>query len=336
MFERLFSRPKPPVEPVPDLNPAQDDLELRVVMETVKTGDWGAAKTLIDAAGTRWDLRGRRVALLSPGADDGAWLEAWLAAEPDNPTAVLLRACSLAGQAGAARGGASAANTTAEQFAKFDELLEESRVMMHRAVELAPHDPVPWTNMLSTYMSRGQEYRADFSDTFAQAKRLDPVNFDLYTTATGYLCEKWYGSHEEMFAVAREVSAVAPPGAPSVMMPYLAHFEYAMREFSWDKRSVEARAACRDYLRRPEVAAELDGCVAKWRAVPPQPLGRSMTARHWAALGYTLRGMAPQAKAMLDEIGPYLGVTPVWGYFYSKRADGFLAAWRWANNVMVK
>ena len=116
-------------------------------------------------------------------------------------------------------------------------------------------------------------------------------------------------------------------------MPFLAHFEYAMREYSWDKRSDDARNAVRGYFRGHDVQQELDACVAKWRASAPRQFGRTMTCRNWLALGYALAGRRSEAKAVFDDIGPYLGSTPVWAYFYGRQSEGFLTSWRWANGV---
>jgi hypothetical protein len=89
----------------------------------------------------------------------------------------------------------------------------------------------------------------------------------------------------------------------------------------------------RRYIARPEVQYELDSCVAKWHAAGPPRLGRSTTLRHWAALGYVLADRKPEAKAVFDEIGPYLRPPAVvWGYFYAGRDDGVVKGWQWANS----
>jgi hypothetical protein len=330
MFKRLFSRG--PAEPTLDTDPAQDDLDLRIARQKASTGDWTAARNIIEAAGSDWEVRGRRIAVLgTTAANDDRWLEAWLGAVPNDPAAAAVVATSMSERAGNARGGASAANTTAEQFAGFERFAAEATKASHRAIELAPNDPVPWVEVVrSTIANRCQP---EFYEAFAEGTRRDPYNFDLHLAAVNFLCEKWYGSHEQMFAAARDVAFRAPAGASAVMLPYLAHFEFAMREYSWDIRTKESFAECQRYFQRPEVQQELDACVAKWRGAGRLGLGRTMTCRNWQAIGYVLSGRKEEAKAVFDEIGPYLGSTPAWGYFHFRQSQGFLAGWRWANKA---
>src|SRR5689334_4722568 len=104
MFRRLFGRT--PVLPEPDTDRAYDDLDLRAAREQAVAGDWAAAKAVIDAAGPDWELRARRIMVLAEAAPESApqWLDAWLAAEPEDPTAVTLHAAALDDRAGDARG----------------------------------------------------------------------------------------------------------------------------------------------------------------------------------------------------------------------------------------
>jgi hypothetical protein len=334
MFQRMFNRSPRPVEPVLDTDPAQDDLDLRAAREKASSGDWTAARDVVEAACGDWELRGRRIAVLSmAAADGGAWLDAWLHAAPDDQAAAAIVASSLSDRASRARGAASAANTSRAQFDSFAELSARAATASRRAIALAPHDPVPWAEVLHSMFASGRGLQAEFAEALAEGTRRDPYNFELHLTAVSFLCEKWYGSHDEMFAAARGVAAAAPSGASAVMLPFLAHFEYAMREYSWDKRTEASRADCQRYFQHPDVQRELDACVTKWSAAGPSSLGRAMTCRNWEALGYTLAGRRDEAKAVFDEIGPHLGSAPAWAYFHRHQSDGFLAGWRWANRV---
>lgn len=58
-----------------------------------------------------------------------------------------------------------------------------------------------------------------------------------------------------------------------------------------------------------------------------------VTCRHWQVIGYMLGGRRTEARAVLDEIGAFLGSTPAWGYFYHDQSEGFRAAWQWANSA---
>jgi hypothetical protein len=332
MFDRMFQRGPAPVEPVVDTDPARDDLDLRDAREKARGGDWGAARAVIDAAGRDWELRGQRIGVLSMIADD-AWIRAWQEAVPNDPAAALIHASWLFDKAADARGSASAAHTSSEQFENFARLSKEAAAAGQRAIALAPEDPAPWSQLIGTMFADGRQRKDEFAMVFAEGRRRDPFNFDLHVKAVSFLCEKWYGSHEEMFHVARGASAAAPPGSGAVMLPVFAHLEYAMREYSWEKRTDEARDAVRRFLGREDIRRELDACVAKWRASGPRRLGSTMACYNWLALAYTLAGRRDEARAAFDQIGPYLGSAPTWGYFYRRRSEGFLAGWRWAHGV---
>ncbi|MFC6020036.1 hypothetical protein ACFP2T_28060 [Plantactinospora solaniradicis] len=335
MFSRFFRREPHgpgPVPPVLDTDTALDDHALRHARDRAQAGDWIAARDVVTVAGADWELRSRRIVVLcEAAAQNDAWLYDWLRSAPEDPAAVTIYAATLATRAGDARGDAPASRTSPEQFRAFKELSDAAAVASRRAITLAgPHDPTPFIELLGAAFADGRVDTPEFRELLAEAKRRDPYHFDLHLTVVSLLCQKWFGSHEQMFTAAREVAAAAPPGANVVMMPFLAHFEFAMREYGWDQRTPESLAACSRHFQRPEVQAELDSWAAKWRAGVPRP-GRAMTCRHWLALAYFLSGRRAETKAVLDEIGPYVGSTLAWAYFLPSTEEGFLTAWRWAN-----
>ncbi|MBF9132867.1 hypothetical protein I0C86_28490 [Plantactinospora sp. S1510] len=335
MFSRIFRRePGEPrlTPPVLDTDIALDDHAVRHARDRARAGDWTAARDVVAVAGTDWELRSRRISVLSDAAvENDAWLYAWLRSSPDDPTAVTIYAEVLGVRAGDARGDAPASRTSPEQFRAFAELSDAAATASRRAIALAgPDDPTPYVELLGAAFADGQVDSPEFQEALAEAKRRDPYNFDLHVTMVSLLCQKWFGSHEQMFGAAREVAGAAPPGANVVVVPFLAHFEYAMREYGWDQRTPESLAACSRHFQRPEVQRELDTWAAKWRAGPHGP-ARAMTCRHWLALAYFLARRRAETKAALDEIGPYLGPTLAWAYFFPSTEAGFLTAWRWAN-----
>ncbi|MFC7529779.1 hypothetical protein [Actinoplanes sp. GCM10030250] len=339
MFSRLFrsapARPAGPAAPPLDLDPALDDHQLRAAISRAAAGDWTAARDVVAAAGSDWELRGRRIGLLGGAATDGdAWLYDWLRAAPEDPAAVSIQASMLNSRAGDARGSAPADQTSAEQFQAFAALSDAAAEVSRRAVALAgPYDPTPYVELLDAMFADGRVQSPEFRDVLAEARRRDPFHFDLHVTLVSLLCEKWYGSHEQMFQAAREVSAAAPAGSNTVMMPFLAHFEYAMREFSWNKSTGQSVADTAMYFQRPEVQRELDACAAKWRAGPHGP-SRAMTCRNWLALYYFLSNRPEEGRQMFAEIGPYAGSTIVWAYFLGTVENGFSAAWRFCHRAV--
>ena len=180
--------------------------------------------------------------------------------------------------------------------------------------------------------SDGRRQRDEFLAATGEAVKRDPYNFDAHLSAVSFLCEKWYGSHEEMFAAARAPATSAPTGSSVAMLPLIAHFEYALREYGFETRT-ESLPAKANYFRRAEVIGEIDACAAKWRgAGDPRLTGRGVTLRHWLALANYLAGHDQRGtKAILAQVGPYLGSTPAYGYFWMRQSEGFKVVWKWAN-----
>ncbi|GAA3755196.1 hypothetical protein GCM10022225_44940 [Plantactinospora mayteni] len=288
---------------------------MRTARDRALAGDWAAARNLIEATGRDWELRGRRLSVLGTAAGQSPhWLDAWAAGAPHDPTVAILRADALMDQAGEARGAASARNTSREQFQEFARLSTLAAQASEHAVELNPDDPYPWATRLTSMLANGHRQRDEFLATMGEAVTRDPYNFETHLMAATFLCEKWYGSHEEMFAAAREPAAAAPVGSSVAMLPLLAHFEYALREYGFDTRA-ESLTAKASYFRRPEVIREIEACAAKWRgAGEPRLIGRGITLRHWLALANYLAGHDRKGtRALLTQIGPYLGSTAVYG-----------------------
>lgn len=333
VFRNLFNRGPEPVEPAADLDPALDDHDLRAARDKALTGDWQAARDVVEAAGSDWERRGRRVSALGvAAADDGAWLDAWRAEIPDDPAAAAIWASTLAERAGRARGAAPAADTSREQFVGFTELSAQAAAAGRQAIALAPHDPVPRVDVLWAMFAGGRGRQQEFADALAEVRRRDRFNFAAHLAAVSFHCEKWFGSHDAMFGLARATAAAAPPGAGVTLLPVFAHFEYAMREFNWGTPTPKGLLACRRYFQRPEVQRELDACVAKWRAAGSPTHADAMVCRNWIAVAYALSDRRAEAKAVFDEIGPYV-TSPAWSYFFGGRKHGFLSNWRWANRV---
>lgn len=327
----MFGRFREP--PALDTDLGQADLELRAARDRAVDGDWTAARDLLAATGRDWELRGRRLTVLAAAAARSPmWLDLWESAVPADPAVAILRADALNDQSRTARGAASAQHTSQQQFKEFHRLSGLAAEASRRAVVLNPDDPCPWTIRMTTMFAEGRRQRGEFLQSFGEAVRRDPFNFEAHSTALNFLCEKWFGSHEEMFAAARGPAAAAPPGSSVVMLPLLAHFEYMLRAF-WDESWEQSLPAQMAYFRRPEVYQEINDCAVKWCATgTPRMLGRGVTLRLWLALANFLADRdRAGTRVLLREIGPYLGSTVAYGYFWSRQSDGLHAIWKWAG-----
>ncbi|HEY5822154.1 MAG TPA: hypothetical protein VIT20_09275 [Propionibacteriaceae bacterium] len=144
-----------------------------------------------------------------------------------------------------------------------------------------------------------------------------------------FACEKWFGSHEEMFANAREVASAAPPGAGVAMLPVFAHFEYSLREHLWPGRAKPKLT--KQYFGQKGVQDEIDWCVDKWLATGRPAHARSMQLRNWQALAYCLGGRTDAAREVFAEIGPLVGDVSQWSIFGVEDAAETFVHWRqWA------
>jgi hypothetical protein len=333
LVRRVISGPFPPT---PEFDADEQlmikDAVLRDARERLlRDGDWRVAKQAIEAAGTDWALRGYRLGVIAGlAAADDNWFDAWVRAEPSDPAAALIWADVLGRRAGEARGSASAARTSREQFESFHILSAKAAEASVRALELAdPRDPGPIIELMSSCFSEGA---GQLNELYAEARRRDPHNFSMHEVAVMLTCQKWYGSHERMFAVAHAAAEAAPPGHRTTLLPLFAHFEYAMREFAWDDRSKQSQKAVRKYFRKPEVQRDCDAWIAKFRAAPPssEQLGQ---VRQWMAAYYSLIGRKKEAKVVFDELGPYVSPDNQWGWFWGDMEYGYLKSWWWANGV---
>jgi hypothetical protein len=318
MLKRIFGgRDKPSL----DTDAALDDMELRAARAAVQSrGDWRAAQAVIAAAGRDWERRGHRCGVLAGvvPAGDG-WLGGWLAASPDDPTAWTLKASVDSDRAGEARGSASAANTTAEQFRLFEELMAVAEQTAQRAIKLGPDDPTPWVNYLWSLFPDGRTKQ--FAVGFAELRARDPYHYTGHEAALQFYAEKWYGSHDKMYEMARATAASAPPGAAVNMLPIQGHIEYCLREYFWDANNDVAGNV--GFWRKPAVQRELDACVANWRAGGSPPHALAMKTRSVQALAYMWSGRHAEAARVFAEIGPYLGGGYPWYYLGRDSAKHF-------------
>ncbi|GAA3035585.1 hypothetical protein GCM10020000_11320 [Streptomyces olivoverticillatus] len=174
----------------------------------------------------QWERRSGYVAALAEFAlHNPGWLDAWLADEPENPDAVLVKADLCIDQAWEVRSAARANAVSRDQFQGFFALLQDAAPVIGAAIELNPADPVPWRIAL-THALGTQASREVFDSYWEEAVARAPHHFGCHSVALQYLCEKWYGSHEEMFAFAENAAEQALPGSKLHALPLKAAVEY--------------------------------------------------------------------------------------------------------------
>jgi hypothetical protein len=335
LIRRIFGGPLPALpEFEGDAGLFNPDQMSREAQERVlRDGDWRAARDAIEAAGDDWDLRGYRIGVFAGLAgEDDEWFDGWMRAEPSDPAAALIWANVLAGRAGSARGSGKASQTSDEQFHSYHVLSEKAADAGMRALELAPpNDPGPVVLLMGRSFSGGV---GAFDELYDEAVRRDPHNFTAHDTALTLRCQKWYGSHQQMFRIARDAAEAAPPGHKTVLLPLVAHIEYALLEFAWDdeKDYDQTLRDAKNYFTSPAVTQDIDRWIAKWRAAEPSTV-YATGVRQWMAMYYSLIGNKAEAKRVFDEIGPYVHPKVGWHWLWGESKYGYLKSWWWANGV---
>lgn len=216
--------------PVLVTDAALDDVEIREIGQNLTLGgDFAPAAELLSRIGPDWARRAVAVTALGDvAAARPEWLRTWQAEQPESADPLVVTAAAMVRAAWDARGAARATLTSGQQFADFRELLVEADHACLLATEAARDDPTPWVSWLR--VCRGLGVPRDVFEARWQALcERDPQHRAGHDAALQYLCEKWHGSHDDMYAFARKAAADAPDGSPLVVLVVEAHIEYALR-----------------------------------------------------------------------------------------------------------
>ncbi|MFK0254342.1 hypothetical protein [Streptomyces sp. NPDC090445] len=296
--------------------------EETAALAAVRAGDWQAGAGWIDAAGTDWEERWDRVRTLSEAAaEDDAWLLAWQAARPGDPTAAVVEADTAVQVAWNVRGSQSGARTTQEQFRLFRELLLTAERTAHAAQKLAdPADPVPYMVEQAIGMGLGYPHER-YEELWAQITARAPRLLTAHTHCMQYWAAKWRGSHELALGFARKAADAAEPGELLSLLPLIAYFENE----AWTK-DLQAE----DYYKEPEVRAAVDAALADLAAAAPGDR-RAVRLRHMLAWMLFWQDRDAEAVEQFRLIDGYIGTIP-WSY-HSQPKRRYLYARDWAVRV---
>jgi hypothetical protein len=307
-FDKLFSRrPKLP-DPVHD--PFGGDVAIRGVVEGLKQGDWRAADELL-AATRKGDDRAARAGHIVAAANDWpAWIDAWHAARSDRPEPWLIRGALRIGEAWKARGTGRADEVDDLAWPVFFERLREAEADLGEAIRRDETDATPWAYLLITGSALdqdGEEVRARFDE----ARKRDPQGWLAPWQALNALSEKWSGSHDIMFAFAREIAAGAPPGSQLhtlIAEAHLHRWQYFSMEDPKDPKG-QSR-----YFDEDSVQKDLGRA---WERGPGSPLfKRGRFANGQLALfafAFSLGEDLDLARAAFEKLNNHLTMTP-WSY----------------------
>ncbi|MFD5880374.1 hypothetical protein [Streptomyces yangpuensis] len=296
--------------------------ERKAALDAVRAGDWEAGAAYVEACGTDWEERWQRVrALAEVAAEDDAWLLAWRAARPADPSAALVNADTGVLVAWNVRGSARASHTTQEQFRIFHELLAKAQEQAWEAQRLAdPADPVPY--MVEQSVSLGLGYpHEQYRRLWSQITKRDPKNLSAHTNAMQYWSQKWRGSHERALAFARECAAGAEPGELLSALPLIAYVEQELHESDLEPET---------FFKEPEVAAAVDAALVDLAAADPDDW-RTVRLRHLLAWFLFWQDRDAEAVEQFRHIDGHIGAMP-WYYWPKSR---YVHARDWAVRVVT-
>ncbi|MFA7764976.1 hypothetical protein [Streptomyces sp. NRRL S-448] len=303
-------------------NPAPVPPERTAVLDAVRSGDWEAGAAYIEAAGKDWHERMERVRpLAEAAAEDDAWLLAWRAARPSDPTAALVDADTAIMVAWNVRGSQAGSRTTQEQFRLFRELLVKAQQVAHEAQRLAdPADPTPY--IVEQPIGQGLGYSHEkYGELWAQIVERDPKVLWSHISGLQYWCRKWRGSHELALDFARASAAAGRPGDLLSLLPLIAYFE---------QETDEDDLAAETFFKEPEIVAAVDAALLDLAAAGDDHPG---TARIRHMLAYLLfwQDRDEQAVEQFRHIDGHIGALP-WSYAGSPKSR-YLYARDWAVGV---
>jgi hypothetical protein len=297
-----------PFSRVPDIDPTHGDPRARALITALGAQDRetvrGVFASLPDPDGRAYLME---FASEVPGVQD--WIGRWVADEPGSTLPLLIQGCHAVAWAWEARGGAYAKDTSADQFAGFFERLAFAEKCLKQVTERDPSDTTAWT-WLTTSARGSQVGRDEAAARFDAVVKYAPEHLIAHRQRLQFLCDKWSGSHGEMFAFAHEALGRSTPGGLLATLMVDAHLEYWLRLPSGeDEAHIRSAAARRDLV----VAAQHSVLNAAFRPVfgwPGRANGLAMTLFMAGEYGWAAR--------VFDLIGDHVTRSP-WNYI---TADG--------------
>ncbi|MCP2335583.1 hypothetical protein [Actinomadura rupiterrae] len=283
----------------PVLDPTFGDPVARDLAKATAHGD----KALLRRVAADTDDPDRRSFLLGVAVDHPGrpeWIVRWPDEEPEEALAHFVRGAHGILWAWEARGNARAGMTSEEQFREFHQRLAGAERDLVRAAVLAPDDPEPRVQLLTT--ARGLQLGTqELCHRFAKATARHPWHYRAHTLMLQGVAPKWSGSSALMFNFARSRAAEAPVGSAVASLVVEAHIE------TWvDEPDDET-----GYLAAPDVQRELRAVAARLKEAPDTPA--ALRAANLLAFTFALGGDDEAAAEQFRAIGSHVTESP-WQY----------------------
>ncbi|MEE1751351.1 hypothetical protein [Streptomyces sp. SP18CS02] len=204
----------------PDFDPDFGDRALTEARHDIIIGRWQGVRDLLRSTGDCWARRTHRLRLLAHAAAGSSAVEAWRAAEPEDPDAAVLRAATevvrVFNQA------ISAGRGTAMDRARLDATVMTCLI----AADARPADPMPWVSLMTVARLYDDGVgRRELRGWWDELRRRDPHNLEGHVQLLRYWSARWHGTHGSMYDFARDAAGVAPPGSPLPVLVQIARVE---------------------------------------------------------------------------------------------------------------
>ncbi|GAA2567734.1 hypothetical protein GCM10010435_46860 [Winogradskya consettensis] len=287
-------------------DPAGGDPRARLLIDALTARDWRTAKDVL-AGVTDPDARAYLMEAAANVSGVQEWIREWIDAEPDSTLPVLVKGCHAVNWAWEARGAKRAEYTQQEQFRDFFHRLRIAENALDEVIDRDPADVTARTWLVTT--SRGRQIDADEARArFDAVAARHPFHVVAHEQRLQYLCKKWFGSHEEMFAFAREATAAAPAASLIPELIFIAHIEMWLTLPGGEDA---------EYIGTEEVAAELHAAAEKSIFHPDLEFTHGWIPRANAfAMGFDLAGESEAAARVFDLLGDNVG-----GWIWAYRGD---------------
>ena len=211
-----------------------------------------------------WSDRTFVIDLFGPFCQPQA-LTDWCRNDPRAALPRLLLGCWGIGAAWKARGSGISASEQGRQQMRVH--LAQAETEFRAAAALDPADPSAYAFLITVARGLNQDPSVAHQ-LFAEAKARDPQHEYAHRAMLTFLCEKWHGSHDQMFAFARQSASAAGRGSVLPALLIQAHLERWLYYKNFEKDAAGAER----YLGDPQVVGEVTAAFDYSLGAPELPM----------------------------------------------------------------
>lgn len=229
----------------------------------------------------------------------------WGCVQPQSALANVLLGASLISSGWKIRGSSYADGVDKAAWAPFLDKLSSADEPLHKAIQLAKQgaDACAWLIVSGVGMGAPRDA---LHDIYLEAISRVPLHWSTHYKYFMAFCEKWSGSHKEMFGFARESAKKAPRGHLLHTLTPLAFNEYALALTADSSAKVAY-----EKLRHPKYATEVVAALYAWLDATPDNLvdqldnisgGFASHGLNQFGVALYMTGATEQAKAVLSAL----------------------------------